>query len=131
MSTAREVLVPDIGDFGEVDVIEVLVSPGDHVNVEDSLITLESDKATLEVPSPVAGKIVALKVKEGDVVSEGSLILTIEVEGAASGETKTEQPKDEAPEDAAAEQSAPTPASAPATSPCRTSTPSSMCPSRR
>ena len=111
----EEIKVPNIGDFDDVPIISVMVAPGDSVAVEDPLIELESDKATLEVPSPVAGKIVALKVKEGDVVSEGSLILTIEVEGAASGETKTEQPKDEAPKDAAAEQSAPTPASAPAT----------------
>ncbi|MEM8951311.1 MAG: dihydrolipoyl dehydrogenase [Pseudomonadota bacterium] len=78
-----EVKVPDIGDFSDVPVIGIMVSPGDSVDKEDPLIELESDKATMEVPSPVAGKVVELKVAEGDKVSEGSLILTMEVEGAA------------------------------------------------
>ncbi len=73
-----EVKVPDVGDFKNIPVIEVLVKPGDTVNPEDSLITLETDKATMEVPSPAAGVVKELKVKMGDKVSEGSLILTLE-----------------------------------------------------
>ena len=78
------VKVPDIGDFKEVAVIEVLVKPGDTVTNEQSLITVESDKATMEIPSPAAGKITALKLKVGDKVSEGSTILEMEAEGAAA-----------------------------------------------
>jgi pyruvate dehydrogenase E2 component (dihydrolipoamide acetyltransferase) len=76
------VKVPDIGDFKEVAVIEVLVKPGDTVTNEQSLITVESDKATMEIPSPAAGKITAVKIKVGDKVSEGSTILELEAEGA-------------------------------------------------
>jgi dihydrolipoamide dehydrogenase len=84
MAKIVEVTVPDIGDFKNVDVIEVLVKPGDKVRAEDSLITLESEKATMEIPSPQAGVVKALKVKPGDKVSEGSLILALEVaEGTA------------------------------------------------
>jgi pyruvate dehydrogenase E2 component (dihydrolipoamide acetyltransferase) len=84
----REIQVPDIGDFSEVDVIEVLVAPGDRVEVEDSLITLESDKATLEVPSPVAGVVKELLVRVGDKVSEGRPIARVEVEGESEGREK-------------------------------------------
>src|SRR5687767_5795976 len=73
-----EVNVPDIGDFKEVEVIEVLVKPGDAINKEQSLITLETDKATMEIPSPAAGKVTQLKVKVGDKVSNGSTILLLE-----------------------------------------------------
>ncbi|HEX5092853.1 MAG TPA: dihydrolipoyllysine-residue acetyltransferase [Burkholderiales bacterium] len=76
------VKVPDIGDFKEVAIIEVLVKPGDMVSAEQSLITVESDKATMEIPSPVAGKIAELKVKLGDKVSEGTPILVLEAAGA-------------------------------------------------
>ena len=79
-----EVKVPDIGDFADVPVITVMVGPGDTVAAEDPLIELESDKATMEVPSPVAGKVVEMKVSEGDNVSEGTLILTLESEGEAA-----------------------------------------------
>jgi pyruvate dehydrogenase E2 component (dihydrolipoamide acetyltransferase) len=82
----RQVRVPDIGDFADVDVIEVLVAPGDRVEREQSLITLESDKATMEIPSPAAGVVKALLVSVGDKVSEGSAILTLEMEGAAAAE---------------------------------------------
>src|SRR6516165_4397482 len=75
MSTI-EVKVPDIGDFTDVPVIEVFVKPGDAVKPEDSLVTLESDKATMDVPSPAAGTVAEIKLKVGDKVSEGSLILT-------------------------------------------------------
>jgi len=78
---AIEVKVPDIGDFKEVDVIEVLVKPGDSVSKEQSLITVESDKATMEIPSPSEGVVQAVSVKVGSKVSEGSLILTLD--GAA------------------------------------------------
>ena len=73
MAALTEVRVPDIGDFKDIDVIEVLVAPGDAVTAEQSLITLESDKATMEIP-PAAGVIRELKVKLGDKVSEGSLV---------------------------------------------------------
>jgi pyruvate dehydrogenase E2 component (dihydrolipoamide acetyltransferase) len=80
MAEVREVVVPDIGDFADVPIIEVLVSPGDDVAEEDPLVTLESDKATMDVPAPVAGKVAELKVSVGDTVSEGSLLLTLSVE---------------------------------------------------
>ncbi|MBU2979391.1 pyruvate dehydrogenase complex dihydrolipoyllysine-residue acetyltransferase [Alteromonas sp. C1M14] len=86
-SATIEVTVPDIGDAADVDVIEVLVAEGDTVAAEDGLITLETDKATMDVPSPQAGKVVSLKVKEGDKVSEGSLVLTLEVEGEQSSDS--------------------------------------------
>ena len=79
-----EVTVPDIGDASDVDIIEVLVKEGDTVEVEDGLITLETDKATMDVPAPQAGKIISIKVKVGDKVSEGSLVLTLAVAGNAS-----------------------------------------------
>ena len=84
MSQVIEVKVPDIGDFKDVPVIEVLVKPGDTVKAEDSLVTLESDKATMDVPSPSAGVVKELKVKLGDKVSEGTVLLTLEAAGAAS-----------------------------------------------
>jgi dihydrolipoamide dehydrogenase len=83
MSTI-EVKVPDIGDFKDVPVIEVFVKPGDMVEAEDSLVTLESDKATMDVPSPGAGVVKELKVKLGDKLSEGSVILTLEAAGVAA-----------------------------------------------
>ncbi len=70
--------VPDIGDFRDVAVIEIAVTTGTRVNKEDTLITLESDKATLDIPSPASGMVKEIKVKVGDKVSEGSLILTLE-----------------------------------------------------
>src|SRR5436305_3958728 len=76
-----EVKVPDIGDFSDIPVIEVMVKPGDRVNVEDSLISLESDKATMDVPAPAAGTVKELKVKVGDKVSEGTLILLLDGAG--------------------------------------------------
>jgi pyruvate dehydrogenase E2 component (dihydrolipoamide acetyltransferase) len=82
MPQTVEVKVPDIGDFTDVPVIEVLVKPGDSVKAEDSLVTLESDKATMDVPSPSAGVIKDVKVKLGDKVSEGSVIATLEAEAA-------------------------------------------------
>jgi len=79
----KEVLVPDIGDFKEVEVIEILVKPGDRIAKEQSLVSLESDKATMEIPSPEAGVVKELKIKMGDKVSEGSVLLVMEPNGAA------------------------------------------------
>jgi pyruvate dehydrogenase E2 component (dihydrolipoamide acetyltransferase) len=88
VATLQEVRVPDIGDFKDIPVIELLVKPGDAVKKEDSLVTLESDKATMEVPSPSAGIVKELKVKIGDLVGEGSLILMLEASGAAPDTAK-------------------------------------------
>ena len=81
-----DVRVPDIGDFKDIPIIEVFVKAGDTLKAEDPLISLESDKATMDVPSPASGTVTDLKVKVGDKVSEGSLILTLStgVKGAAS-----------------------------------------------
>ena len=87
-----EVKVPDLGDFKEIEVIEVLVKPGDTVSKEQSLITLESDKATMEIPSPAAGKVAQLKLKVGDKVSRGSLILMLEAPAEAPAKAP-ESPK--------------------------------------
>src|SRR5438067_1864948 len=92
MSTV-EVKVPDIGDFKDVPVIEVFVKPGDAVKPDDSLITLESDKATMDVPSPSAGVVKDLKLKVGDKVSEDSIILVLETQaGAPAPAPSTAQP---------------------------------------
>src|SRR5881398_2472656 len=77
MSTV-EVKVPNIGDFKEVEVIELLVKPGDTIKVDQSLVTVESDKASMEIPSTHAGVVQELKVKVGDKVNEGSLLLTVQ-----------------------------------------------------
>ena len=84
-----DVKVPDIGDFSDVPVIELHVAPGDTVAVEDPLLTLESDKATMDVPSPVAGTVKEVKVAVGDTVSEGALILTVEGEGDGAEAAKS------------------------------------------
>ena len=81
VGTQREVTVPDIGDFVDVPVIEILVEAGQHVAEEDPLVVLESDKATMEVPAPFAGVVAQLKVSVGDKVSEGSTLLLLEVAG--------------------------------------------------
>jgi len=78
MSQTKDVPVPDIGDFDEVEVIEVLVSAGDTIAAEDSLITLESDKASMEIPAPFGGTVKDVKIKVGDKVAEGSIICTVE-----------------------------------------------------
>ncbi|MBX3666626.1 MAG: dihydrolipoyl dehydrogenase [Burkholderiales bacterium] len=101
MSKLIEVKVPDIGDFKNIPVIEVLVKPGDTVNPEDPLVTLESDKATMDIPAPSAGTVKALSLKPGDKVSQGALILTLEESSGAAA----------AP---AAKPAAATPAAAPA-----------------
>jgi pyruvate dehydrogenase E2 component (dihydrolipoamide acetyltransferase) len=113
MSSITEVKVPDIGDFKEVDVIEILVKPGDSIAKEASLITVESDKATMEIPSPAAGVVKELRVKLGDKVAEGSMILLLE---AGAGEAPAAQPAKsaETPAPAAAARA---PAAAPAPAP--------------
>jgi dihydrolipoamide dehydrogenase len=96
MAKVIEVTVPNIGDFQDVDVIEVLVSPGDRVDKESSLITLESDKATVEIPAPTPGVVKEVAVKVGDKVSEGSLILALASEDVTQGK----QPSPPTPEPA-------------------------------
>src|SRR3954470_12978163 len=104
----QPVVVPDIGDFKEVEVIEVLVKPGDAVSKEQSLITLESDKATMEIPSPEDGVIKAIKVKMGDKVSKGSLILELDSAGAAKGVApKPAEPQKPQPQKPEAQKSEP------------------------
>jgi pyruvate dehydrogenase E1 component len=97
---AQNISVPDIGDFKDVEVIEVLIKPGDQVNKNDPIVTIESDKSTVEIPSPSNGEIKDLKVKIGDKVSEGSILATIENSQATvqekkikKDETKIEKPK--------------------------------------
>ncbi len=106
---ATEVKVPDIGDFKDIPIISILVSVGDTVAAEDPLLELESDKATMEVPSPGAGKITEILVKEGDTVSEGTVIMKMEAEGAAAAPAETQKadakadaPKTDAPKAAPA-----------------------------
>ncbi|MBV8311466.1 MAG: biotin/lipoyl-binding protein, partial [Planctomycetaceae bacterium] len=96
MSTI-EIRVPDIGDFKSIPIIEVHVAPGAKVSVDDPLITLESDKATMDVPAPQAGTVHELKVKTGDRVSEGDLILLLEADSAAAIPPKGRVKGDAAP----------------------------------
>src|SRR5438270_13102033 len=103
-ASMSQVVVPDIGDFKNVEVIEVLVKPGDAVTKEQSLITLESDKATMEIPSPAAGVVKELKVKAGDKVSQGSPILLLDAqeEATKAAPKAAAAPKKEEPARAAA-----------------------------
>ncbi|MFZ0246415.1 dihydrolipoyllysine-residue acetyltransferase [Candidatus Binatus sp.] len=106
MATLVDIKVPDIGDFKDVEVVEVMVKPGDKIRVDDPLVAIESEKATMEVPAPQAGVVRELKVKVGDKVSEGSPIIVLEAEAAApdgdakrpvpAGETKEPVPDGEA-----------------------------------
>jgi dihydrolipoamide dehydrogenase len=91
MPDIKEVLVPDIGDFEAVEVIEVPVNDGDKIQKEDTLITLESDKASIDIPSPYSGTIKNVSTKVGDKVSQGELILTLEAEGELEGEVESAQ----------------------------------------
>jgi pyruvate dehydrogenase E2 component (dihydrolipoamide acetyltransferase) len=106
-----EVKVPDIGDFKDVEIIEVLVKPGDTIKAEQSLVTVESDKASMEIPASHAGVVKELKVKLGDKISEGSLLLMLEAADGASAPAAAPPPAAAAPAPAAA---APQPAPAPA-----------------
>ena len=87
---SKDIYVPDIGDFSEVEIIEILVAPGDTIQAEDSLVSVESDKAAMEIPAPEAGVVKEIKVQLGDKISEGSLLLTIE---PLVGESKVEPAK--------------------------------------
>jgi pyruvate dehydrogenase E2 component (dihydrolipoamide acetyltransferase) len=121
----KDVVVPDIGDFKDVPVIEILVKVGDTVKAEDSLITVESDKATMEIPSPGAGVIKELKVKIGDVVNTGSVIAVMEEGGAsAAAEAPKAEKVAEAPKAAPAPAApAPAPAAQAAPAPSELNTP--------
>ena len=117
MTAATEVTVPDIGDFGTVPIIEVHVSAGDQINAEDPLVTLESDKATMDIPAPVAGSVAEVLVKVGDEVSEGSpILLLIPGDGAVSTPPSLVEQQEPAPASAPAAAPAPAP-SAPAAAP--------------
>jgi len=124
----QQINIPDIGDFDSVEVIEVLVAEGDEVAVDDSLLTLESDKATMEIPAPYAGKITKVTVSVGDSVAEGDSVFEIEVSEAAAAPEKAEQKADEKP----AEKPAPAPekaAEAPKPAPAAESAPAPAMPS--
>ncbi|HTH95735.1 MAG TPA: dihydrolipoyl dehydrogenase [Rhodocyclaceae bacterium] len=110
-----EVKVPDIGDFKDVPVIDILVKVGDTIKPEDALVTLESDKATMDVPSPIAGTVKEIKVKLGDNVGEGSVILTVEAENTAAAPAAPAKPAKTAP--------ATTPAPVTAAAPSKPATP--------
>ncbi|MDR9406355.1 MAG: dihydrolipoyllysine-residue acetyltransferase [Spiribacter sp.] len=116
MAEVKEVTVPDIGDFDAVDVIEILVGPGDEIAAEDSLITLESDKATMEVPAPFAGVVKEVLIAAGDKVAEGTPVARVEV----SGESAASASEDNA---APAAESEPAPTTAEPESPPAASTP--------
>jgi len=90
MPTQKNVELPDIGDFDAVDIIEVLVKVGDTVNENDSIITLETDKATMEIPAPFSGKVTSLSIKVGDKVVQGDLILTLESESETETDSEVE-----------------------------------------
>lgn len=114
MAELKDILVPDIGDFSGVEVIEIIASVGDTVNIEDPLVSLESDKAAMEIPSEYAGVIKEIKISMGDSVSQGDLLMTIEVSeqaaAAAPAEKKTEPAKAEPVAAAPAAKPAPAPA---------------------
>ncbi len=107
-TTVEQVLVPDLSGADNVDVIELLVQEGDEIAEGDSLITLETDKASMEVPAPKGGKVVSMKIKEGDQVNEGDLLLELEVSGGAAVSAPVE-----APAAAPAAEAAPVPVAAP------------------
>lgn len=118
MAEIKDILVPDIGDFEGVEVIEILVAAGDSINVEDPIASLESDKAAMEIPSPFAGTVKEIKINLGDKVSQGDLLITIEASAGASTDApaevadKTEQASAPARASKAAKKAAPTPAPA-------------------
>jgi pyruvate dehydrogenase E2 component (dihydrolipoamide acetyltransferase) len=118
MSKLIEIHVPDIGDYSDVPVIEVLVKVGDVIEKEQSVVTLESDKATMDVPSSHAGLVKEIKVKVGDLISEGALVLVIESSDAASS-----SPAPSAP----APQAAPSIPSVAVATPAPMPTPASSC----
>jgi Pyruvate/2-oxoglutarate dehydrogenase complex, dihydrolipoamide acyltransferase (E2) component, and related enzymes len=95
VSETKQIKVPDIGDFSDVPVIEVLVSEGDDINAEDPIITLESEKATIEVPSPESGTVVKMLVKEGDTVSMGTPMMELDMSASADPKEETAEPESE------------------------------------
>src|SRR6202451_3560994 len=97
MASPIQVLVPDIGGFKDVNVIDVLVKDGQQIDKETPLITLESEKAAMDVPAPLAGRITQVKIKQGDKVSEGSLILLIEPAAAEASAAQAANPTAVAP----------------------------------
>jgi len=107
MADIKDIKVPDIGDFEGVEVIEILVASGDSINIEDPIASLESDKAAMEIPSPLAGKVKEVKVKLGDKVSEGDLLITLEASESTSEAAPAEP---ETPAEQAKEEQAPAPA---------------------
>ena len=122
------VVVPDIGDFDEVEIIEILVNVGDQINEEDSIITLESDKASMEIPSPTSGKVTDIKVNLGDKVSLGDLILELEASAQTQApiETPTQAPVSETPTQ---QVSTPAPTSSPTSNQAKTDESFSTLPS--
>ena len=118
-----EVKVPDIGDFKEVEIIELMVKPGDTIKVDQSLITVESDKASMEIPSSHAGVVKELKVKVGDKVGEGSLVLLLEEAAGGAEAAPAPAPAAAAPAPAAASAPAPAPAAASAPAPAPAAAP--------
>ena len=114
MAEIKDILVPDIGDFDGVEVIEIMVTAGDAINIEDPIVSLESDKAAMEIPSPFAGTVKEIKVNLGDQVSEGSLLITIEASESSATSAEESAPAEEA-KPAAPESPAPAPVAAPAT----------------
>ena len=98
MSNVVQIKVPDIGDFKEVEVIEVLVAVGDTIKAEQRLITVESDKASMEIPASQGGVVKSIAVKVGDKVAEGAVVLEVEASDAAAPAAKEEAPKAEAKE---------------------------------
>ena len=130
MADVKDILVPDIGDFEGVEVIEIMVSPGDTINVEDPLVSLESDKAAMEIPSPQAGTIRDVKVSIGDKVSEGDLLVTMEVTAAAEEQPAEKTAAQQAPEAAAPAQpeAEKAPAPAPSAQPARAFRPPPVAP---
>ncbi|WP_302476949.1 biotin/lipoyl-containing protein, partial [Achromobacter aegrifaciens] len=117
MSNIVQIKVPDIGDFKEVEVIEVLVAVGDTIKAEQSLITVESDKASMEIPASQGGVVKSISVKVGDKVAEGTVVLEVEASGAGEAAAPAAAPaKEEAPKAEANAAAQPAAAAAPATS---------------
>jgi pyruvate dehydrogenase E2 component (dihydrolipoamide acetyltransferase) len=130
-TAASDVLVPDIGDFTDVPIIEILVSPGDTVAAEDPLVTLESDKATMDVPSPMEGVVQEVKVSVGDSVSEGTLLLTLVAPEAAEEEQAKESLAEPTEQEPAAEEPASSEPPAAAAEPAPDSAPPYASPGTR
>ena len=121
MAESKTIVLPDVGDFQDIEIIEILVAPGDVVEQEQSIIVLESDKATMEIPSPYAGTIEALNVSVGDRVNEGDAIASLKTDAAAEKagavaekdavpEAPAAQPESAAAAETPAEAEAPAPA---------------------